>query len=192
MAVLLAGALVGCTEKADQPPPKPSPTAAAQATPQPTPEGDQQVAALTEGKPAPDFTLPASNGKQVSLSDFRGTKQVVLYFYPKDDTPGCTREACSFRDNIAKVEGKDAVILGVSRDGLASHEKFIDKYTLPFILLADTKGEVCKAYGALTEVDGKPKFQRSTYIIGKDGNIKKVFPKVKVDGHTDEVLAALD
>ena len=198
MAAALAGLVVGCTDKEPEPAPKPTPTPAAtatpaaQATPQVIEKGDKIVATPQEGSPAPDFTLPATGGGEVSLASFKGKSQVVLYFYPRDDTPGCTKESCSFRDNIAGIEGKDAVVLGVSRDSLASHEKFINKYSLPFALLSDTDGKVCTAYGALVEKDGKKKFQRSTYIIGKDGNIKKAFPKVTVNGHTEEVLAALD
>ena len=111
----------------------------------------QEVATLVEvGKMAPDFRLPASNGNKVSLKDYRG-KEVVLYFYPKDETPGCTAEACSFRDNWKRIEATGAVVLGVSRDSLASHEKFIGKYGLPFLLLSDEKGHVCEKYGVLKE-----------------------------------------
>jgi peroxiredoxin Q/BCP len=106
-----------------------------------------------EGKAAPKFVLKASNGEKVALKDFIGKKQVVLYFYPKDDTPGCTKEACSFRDNIKSIEEKDAVVLGVSRDGIDLHNKFIEKFNLPFLLLSDEKEEICKKYDVI-----KPKF----------------------------------
>ena len=149
---------------------------------------------LGEGDPAPDFRLPADDGKTYSLKDLRGQK-VVLYFYPKDDTPGCTKEACSFRDNLSRVRSKGAVVLGVSKDDLASHAKFRQKYSLSFPLLSDIGGKVLSAYGVWKEKSLYGKtfmgIERTTYIIGKDGRIEKVFPRVKVDGHTDEVLAAL-
>jgi len=149
---------------------------------------------LGEGDPAPDFRLPADDGKTYALKDLRGQK-VVLYFYPKDDTPGCTKEACSFRDNLARVRSKGAVVLGVSKDDLASHAKFRQKYSLSFPLLSDTEGKVLSAYEVWKEKSLYGKtfmgIERTTYIIGKDGRIEKVFPRVKVDGHTDEVLAAL-
>jgi len=154
----------------------------------------KEVTEPTEGQKAPDFKLSSSDGKIVSLGDFLG-KQVVLYFYPKDMTPGCTAEACSFRDNISKIEGKNAIVLGVSLDGEDSHRQFLEKYGLPFLLLSDEKGEVSKRYGVYKQKNlyGK-KFwgiERSTFIIDQKGVIKKVFRKVKVDGHTKEVLAAL-
>ncbi len=154
------------------------------------------MAVPEEGKAAPRFTLKASDGKKIGLKDFIGEKQVVLYFYPKDDTPGCTKEACSFRDNMKTIESKDAVVLGISRDPIESHQKFIEKYGLPFILLSDEKEEVCKKYDVLKEktMFGKKKMGivRSTFVIDKDGRIKKIFRNVKVDGHTDKVLEALD
>ena len=148
------------------------------------------------GAPAPDFALQDQAGETVSLGDFRGTQAVVLYFYPKDDTPGCTKQACYFRDLSADFAEKDAVILGVSPDSVASHVKFRDKLGLPFPLLADPGAEVAKRYGVWKErsMYGK-KFmgiERTTFVIGKDGTIRKVFPKVKVEGHADAVLAALD
>ncbi len=150
---------------------------------------------VAEGKAAPAFTLPASNGDNVSLKDFKGEKQVVLFFYPKDNTPGCTKEACSFRDNSKKLDKTDAVVLGVSRDSLASHEKFIHKFDLPFLLLSDENEEVCNKYDVIKEKNmyGKKVMgvERSTFIIGKDGKVKKIFRKVKVDGHTEQVLEAL-
>lgn len=148
-----------------------------------------------EGQAAPDFRIPASDGTTISLSDFHGKKNVVLYFYPKDNTPGCTTEACDFRDHHAAFESLDAVILGVSRDTLASHDKFIQKFGLPFILLSDTTEEVCKAYDVIKEKNMYGKkvmgIVRTTFIIGKDGLIKQIFPKVKVEGHVEEVKQAL-
>ena len=150
---------------------------------------------LREGMKAPDFSLPASNGKNVSLKDFRGKQKVVLYFYPKDDTPGCTVEACGFRDKIKAIESEDAVVLGVSPDDAQSHNKFIEKFKLPFLLLADEKKETCKAYGVWVKKSmyGKEYMgvQRSTFIIGKDGKFEKIYDKVKPEGHNDEVLEFL-
>jgi peroxiredoxin Q/BCP len=150
---------------------------------------------VAEGKAAPAFTLPASDGTKVSLRDFKGNKQVVLYFYPKDNTPGCTREACDFRDHAAKLKKNGAVVLGVSRDSLASHDKFIRKFELPFLLLSDEDGAICGKYDVIREKNlyGKKVkgIERSTFVIDRDGKIRKVFRKVKVDGHVDEVLAAL-
>jgi len=153
------------------------------------------MANVEEGKAAPQFTLHSQNGEKISLKDYKNKKQVVLYFYPKDDTPGCTKEACSFRDNLKRVEGADAVIFGVSRDSVASHEKFASKYELPFPLLRDEKEVVCNKYEVIKEKNMYGKkvmgIERSTFVIGKDGKIKKIFRKVKVDGHTDKVLEAL-
>ena len=149
---------------------------------------------LSEGDRAPDFKLPSSSGKPVRLSTLKG-KQVVLYFYPQDDTPGCTREACAFRDNLPKFDGLDAVVLGVSKDSLKSHAKFIDKYSLNFTLLSD---EGLVAHGLYDTWKEKNNYgrtymgtERSTFVIGADGKVKKIFRKVKVDGHDAEVLAAL-
>lgn len=151
--------------------------------------------ALLEGKVAPAFTLTAHTDEKVSLKDFKNKKQVVLYFYPKDNTSGCTKEACAFKDNIKKIEKKDAVVLGVSRDSILSHVKFVEKFQLPFFLLSDPDEEVCKKYDVIQEkvMCGKKTvgIERSTFVIGKDGKIKKIFRKVKVAGHIDEVLAAL-
>jgi peroxiredoxin Q/BCP len=153
------------------------------------------MATVAEGKAAPAFTLPASDGSKVSLHDYKGREKVVLYFYPKDDTPGCTKEACSFRDSIAGVRRKGAVVLGISRDSVASHEKFIAKFELPFLLLSDVTGEVCEKYGVLKEKDSASRkvmgIERSTFVIDTDGRIKKIFRNIKVDGHVEEVLAAL-
>ncbi len=147
------------------------------------------------GDQAPDFQTINDQGQAVSLKDLRG-KRVVLYFYPKDDTPGCTKQACYFRDLSAEFAAKDAVILGVSPDSVASHVKFREKFGLPFPLLADPGAQVAQRYGVWKErsMYGK-KFmgiERTTFVIGKDGTIRKVFPKVKVEGHADAVLAALD
>ena len=148
----------------------------------------------TEGEPAPDFRLPADDGKTYALRDLRG-KKVVLYFYPKDDTPGCTKEACSFRDNLSRVTSKGAIVLGVSKDDLESHAKFREKYSLSFPLLSDPEGKVLNAYGVWKEKNLYGKtfmgIERTTFVIDEGGKIQKVFPRVKVDGHVDEVLAAL-
>lgn len=150
--------------------------------------------ALKEGDKAPDFTAASSDGKQVSLKDLKG-KKVILYFYPKDDTPGCTVEACGFRDGIKKIEKQDAVVLGVSPDSVASHNKFIEKFNLPFILLADEDKTISKAYGVWVEKSmyGKKYMgvARTTFLIGKDGRIEKIYEKVKPEGHTQEVLEHL-
>lgn len=149
---------------------------------------------LKSGDKAPAFSLPADSGERVTLKDLKG-KKVVLYFYPKDDTSGCTTEACEFRDSWAAVKATGAVVLGVSPDGIASHEKFRAKYRLPFGLLADEDHAVAEQYGAWGEKSmyGR-KYQgilRSTFIIDEAGKILKVFPKVKPQGHAAEVLAAL-
>lgn len=150
--------------------------------------------ALEAGDRAPDFTLPSSSGGSVRLSDLRG-KNVVLYFYPKDDTPGCTKEACTFRDNLPRFGEMDAVILGVSKDPLDSHAKFIKKYGLNFTLLSDESLKVNNLYGTWVEKENYGRkywgTERSTFVIGKDGKIRKIFRKVKVDGHEKEVLEAL-
>jgi peroxiredoxin Q/BCP len=146
------------------------------------------------GQPAPSFHLPSTSGRTVSLEDLRG-KKIVLYFYPKDDTPGCTQEACDFRDNLARVRGAGAEVFGVSRDTLESHERFQRKYELPFELLSDDGSETAKAYGAFglknmygKEVEGTI---RSTYLIDENGNIAAAWSPVRVAGHVDQVLAAL-
>ncbi|KFL42563.1 peroxiredoxin [Lysinibacillus sp. BF-4] len=145
-------------------------------------------------KQAPDFTLNNQNGEPVSLSDFRGN-YVVLYFYPKDMTPGCTTQACNFRDDYPTYEGLDAVILGVSADDETRHTKFIAKHDLPFSLLADTEHKVCEQYGVwvLKKMFGKEYYgiERSTFLIDKEGNIVKEWRKVKVKDHNEEVKAAL-
>ena len=152
------------------------------------------MAMIEEGKKAPAFTLASSEGGKVSLKDLKG-KVVVLYFYPKDDTPGCTREACEFRDTQAPIKKAGAVVLGVSGDSLDSHAKFKTKYKLNFPLLSDEGNAVASKFGAYGEktLYGR-KFMgiiRSTFIIDGDGVVRKVFPKVKVDGHAEKVLEAV-
>ena len=146
------------------------------------------------GLKAPDFNLPSSSGGKLRLSDLKG-QFVVLYFYPKDDTSGCTKEACSFSENIAALNRIKAKVIGVSRDSLASHEKFIAKYGLKFPLLSDEDGAVCEKYGVWVEKSMYGKkymgIDRSTFLIGPDGKILQIWNKVKVPGHVDEVLAAL-
>ncbi len=141
---------------------------------------------LSEGTVAPDFTVKDTIGETVKLSDFRG-KIVVLYFYPKDDTPGCTKEAQGFRDAYAEYQGKDIVVLGVSMDDEASHKQFTEKYGLPFKLLADTDGAITKAY----DVEGGGYAKRVTYIIDAEGKISKVFDKVNTESHAKDILASV-
>ena len=149
---------------------------------------------VAEGQAAPDFRLDASTGKQVSLKDLRGG-WVVLYFYPKDDTPGCTREACAFRDNHKRLEALGATVLGVSPDDLKAHDKFITKYDLPFILLADPSHTAATKYGVWKEKNMYGKkimgIERSTFLINPDGEVHKVWRKVKVEAHVDEVMDEL-
>ena len=152
-----------------------------------------EVKELKEGNIAPDFKLNSTEGKEVSLKEFRG-KQVVLYFYPKDDTPGCTKEACDFRDNLARVRAKGAVVFGISHDSVESHDRFKEKFDLPFTLLSDPEKKVTEAYGVYKQKSLYGKFfmgiERTTFVIDKEGRIKKIFPKVKVEGHVEEVLQA--
>ncbi len=152
------------------------------------------AAELTVGDKAPEFSLPDDTGKTVSLKDFKG-QQVVLYFYPKDDTPGCTKEACSFQANRPKLAAMGAVVLGVSRDTPASHERFATKFSLTFPILSDPDAGVCKAYGVYKQKSmyGRTYWgiERTTFVIDQAGRIANIFPKVSVDGHTDEVLQAL-
>ncbi len=144
-----------------------------------------------EGNMAPDFTLPGSDGKNHSLKDYRG-KKVILYFYPKDNTPGCTNEAIAFKENTENLKDYNAVVLGVSRDSLASHDKFINKFALPFVLLSDADSKVCSAYDVIKEktMFGKTSLgiERSTFIIDEEGRVMKEFRKVKVANHIQEVL----
>lgn len=152
------------------------------------------MAHLSPGDPAPDFTLPQTGGDSVSLADLRD-REVVLFFYPKDDTSGCTKEVCGFRDRYTKLVESGAAILGVSPDSVASHDRFAAKFALPFPLLADTDHRVAEAYGAWKErsMYGKKYMgiERSTFLIGKDGRIAKVWEKVKPEGHAEEVLETL-
>jgi peroxiredoxin Q/BCP len=149
---------------------------------------------LAVGDPAPAFTLPDETGAPVSLSQFAG-KRVVLYFYPKDDTPGCTKEACAFRDGRSQLARRNAVVLGVSADSVESHRKFKQKYGLTFPLLSDADRKVCAAYGVWKQKSLYGRLfmgiSRATFIIGPDGRIEKAFPTVKVDGHLEAVLGEL-
>lgn len=149
---------------------------------------------LKVGDVAPDFELPSSKGGKVKLSSLRG-QQVVLYFYPKDDTPGCTREACSFRDSLPEFSKLDAVVLGVSKDSMDSHDKFIEKYSLNFTLLSDEDLVAHELYDTwrLKNNYGKTYWgtERSTFVIDEKGRIRKVFRQVKVDGHEQEILQTL-
>jgi peroxiredoxin Q/BCP len=154
----------------------------------------EPVLKLKEGDAAPNFTAQTNGGGAVSLSDFRG-KNVVLFFYPKDNTPGCTTEACGIRDNFEELKKQGVVVLGVSTDSVKSHDKFVEKYRLPFILLADEDKKIVEAYG----VWARQSFMgikytgttRATFLIGPDGNIRKIWPKVKPQNHAAEILAAL-
>lgn len=149
---------------------------------------------IEEGKKAPDFKLKNQDGKTISLKDFKG-KNVVLYFYPKDNTSGCTKEACNFRDEFPKFKNVDAVILGVSPDSVVSHKKFAEKYDLPFDLLSDEEKNVLEDYGVWQEKSmyGRKYMGvvRTTVVIDANSKIRKIFPKVKVEGHNKEVLEAL-
>jgi len=142
--------------------------------------------ALTAGTPAPAFTTKDTNGNTVSLADYTG-KTVVLYFYPKDDTPGCTKEACSFRDNYSAYQGKDIAVFGVSADDESSHQDFTQKFNLPFPLLADVDHSLMKAY----DVDGGGYAKRVTYVINGQGQIDKVYNSVKTETHATDILADL-
>ncbi len=141
---------------------------------------------LAVGTIAPDFSVKDTNGNTVTLSAFKG-KTVVLYFYPKDDTPGCTKQAQSFRDSYPEYQGKEMVVLGVSRDDEASHKAFTEKYGLPFQLLADTDGAITKAY----DVDGGGYAKRVTYIIDSEGKISQVLDKINTESHAKDILAAI-
>jgi len=142
---------------------------------------------------APDFSLPTDGNGKVSLSKLKG-KKVILYFYPKDDTSGCTAEACGFRDSLPKFGKSDAVVIGISRDCVASHDKFKKKYDLPFTLASDEDGKVCEAYGTWVEKSMYGRkymgIERATFLIDPKGAIRNIWRKVKVTGHVEEVLAA--
>ncbi len=150
---------------------------------------------LKEGDAAPDFTTRDANGNTIKLSDFRGQK-IALYFYPKDDTPGCTKQACSLRDGYAELEAQGIKVLGVSLDSEESHQAFAAKYDLPFTLLADTDASLATAYGVYGEQTwGERKFMgtsRKTFLIDEEGVIKKIFDKVQVDSHADEIIEAFE
>ena len=149
---------------------------------------------LKEGDAAPDFSAATNGGGRVALADFKG-KNVVLYFYPRDDTPGCTREACAFRDHFAEFKKRGAVVLGVSTDPVRSHDKFAEKFKLPFTLLSDEDKTIVTAYGVWAEKSfmGRKYLgtHRVTFLIGPDGRVKKIWPQVKPDEHAAEVLAVL-
>lgn len=149
---------------------------------------------VSEGEEAPDFTLEADDGREVSLSEYRG-KRVVLYFYPKDGTPGCTREAIEFRDIVDEFEKEDAVILGVSKDSIKSHQRFKQKHNLPFTLLSDPEGKVLELYGVWKEKSMYGRtfmgVERTTFLINERGDVKKIYRKVKVDGHAQACLLDL-
>ena len=149
---------------------------------------------LEEGSIAPDFKAKNQNGESVSLSDYKG-KKVILFFYPKDNTPGCTAEACNLRDNYSDLVAKGFEVIGVSPDGEKSHTNFVSKFDLPYNLVADTEKEILKAYGAwgLKKMYGKEYegVLRTTYIIGEDGKIIKVFKKVQTKAHTEQILKEL-
>lgn len=144
-------------------------------------------------KQAPDFTLPDQNGAMHSLKQYRG-KWVVVYFYPKDDTPGCTKEACAFRDGFTRFAERNVQVLGISKDSVASHKKFAEKFSLNFPLLSDESKATIQAYGAWTERGfmGHPGVLRNTYLVNPDGMIVKEYVKVKPELHVDEVLADID
>ena len=150
---------------------------------------------LEKGTKAPDFTLFDKDGNEVSLSDFSG-KKIVLYFYPKDNTPGCTRQACAFAESFEKFKELDTAVIGISKDSVSSHVKFAEKYSLPFVLLSDPEHKVIEAFGAWQEKKnyGKTYFGtvRSTFIIDENGIIEKVMPKVKPDTNAAEILEYLE
>ena len=149
---------------------------------------------LTVGMPAPEFELPSTLGRKVRLSEFRG-KRVILYFYPKDDTPGCTMEACAFRDNLPRFDAKDGVVLGISLDDELSHQRFAQKYNLQFPLLSDVDAAVSRQYGVDKEKNMYGRsfwgIERTTFVVDREGKVENVFRRVKVEGHADEVLATL-
>lgn len=150
---------------------------------------------VKEGSLAPDFTLPGSDDKEHKLSDYRG-KKVILYFYPKDNTPGCTNEAIAFKENLSKIEDLNGVVLGISRDSIDSHKKFINKHNLNFLLLSDAEEVVCRLYDVIKEKNmyGKKVMgvERSTFIINADGIIEKIYRKVKVNGHVESITCSIE
>ena len=146
---------------------------------------------IQEGKPAPDFTLSDQKGKMISLSNFKGKSWVVLYFYPKDDSPGCTKEACDFRDNLIQIQQLDATVLGISVDSVKSHKNFADKFNLNFSILSDSEYKVTRQYGVLTQFMGMRLANRSTFIVDPEGIIQKIFPKVDPKDHAREIIAEM-
>ena len=149
---------------------------------------------LEIGSPAPNFTLPTDTNGTITLSDLKG-KKVILYFYPKDNTPGCTQESCDFRDMFPDFQGVNAEIIGMSKDSPASHDKFKTKYDFPFTLASDENGTTCEDYGVWVEKNMYGKkymgIQRATFLIDEDGNIAHIWPKVKVKGHAEDVLTVI-
>lgn len=162
--------------------------------PSSTPSNTERRADPIVGAPAPDFTAETADGRTVRLADFRG-RIVVLYFYPRDLTPGCTREACDFRDAYRAIQAAGAEVLGVSRDEPSSHRRFAEKHALPFPLLSDPTGELCRSYGVLVEktLYGRRSLgiERSTFLIDREGILRGIWRKVRVDGHVAEVLELL-
>lgn len=150
------------------------------------------MALLETGTKAPNFSLLNEKGELISLNDFLG-KKIILYFYPKDNTPGCTTQACGFRDSYSDIKAANTIVIGISKDSIKSHNNFITKYELPFLLLSDKDNDVCEKYGVwqLKKNYGKEYMGivRTTYLINEEGIIEKVFPKVKVEGHIEEVLS---
>jgi peroxiredoxin Q/BCP len=155
-----------------------------------------EVSMPAVGDKAPSFDLPTFPHGRTKLSQFKGKQNVVLYFYPRDDTPGCTKEACGFRDDIGEFQTAETVVLGVSTDTVESHEKFVEKFSLPFALLSDEDHSIAEKYGVWVEKNmyGKKSMgiARATFLIDKTGKVAAVWPKVKVDGHVKEVLKALE
>lgn len=160
-----------------------------------TSEGEHKMT-LKEGELAPEVLLTGDNGQTLDLSAYKGKKNVVLYFYPKDSTPGCTKESVNFQASLDKIKSLDAEVIGVSPDSADSHRKFKDKYGLSFPLLADSDKKACRSFGVWAEKSmfGKKYWgvRRSTFIIGKDGQLKKIWPDVQVTGHAEEVITALE
>lgn len=152
------------------------------------------ILALKEGDPAPDFSGATNGGGRVSLADYHG-RNLVLYFYPRDDTPGCTKEACSFRDGFEALQAKGVAVLGVSCDAVKAHDRFVAKFKLPFPLLADVEQKVVRAYGVWGEKSFMGRkylgIYRVTFLIGPDGRIRRIWPEVKPENHAAEILAAV-
>lgn len=146
---------------------------------------------LKIGQKAPSFSLKNESGEMLTLKSFAG-KKLVIYFYPKDDTPGCTKESCDFRDHFGRIQKSGAAVIGVSKDSVASHQKFKTKYSLPFTLLSDEEGKMCKAYGVWKEKSMYGRkymgIERTTFLIDENGKVAKIYPKVSVTGHVDEVM----